>query len=126
MSQYMVDEARLREIVRLVVTIVLEEMERTGYSPARCVTIGSQEPVLAGSAPRAEGVSGSIIMSSKVLPPVPPAVPALVDWRSKTLVTEHDVKNLGRDVRIIIDKRTIVTPLAADTARDRGVVLKKE
>jgi len=125
------DEAALREIVRLVVRVVLEEME--GVSSGK-LTAPSVSKLPSPPSSGCTGGCGSATFSGLPVAdrarsaPAPSSLftPAPTDWTAKKLVSEHAIKQLGRDVTVFIGRRTIVTPLASDTARERGIVLKRE
>lgn len=131
MSGMYLDEAALREIVKLIVRVVLEEME--GVSSGK-LTASSVSELPSPPPPGRTGGCGSATFSglpvadsarsapdsSRSFTPVP------ADWTARKLVSEHDIKQLGRNVTVFIGRRTIVTPLASDTARERGIILKRE
>jgi ribose 5-phosphate isomerase B len=49
----------------------------------------------------------------------------LVDLSGKTLITEHDIRNVPMGETLRIAERALVTPLAADLARERHVTLER-
>ena len=132
MGQLMMDETLLREIVRLVVQIVIEEIERAGIANSGtggCPSCAAGEALAVATETKPAGVScsgRSSSGSSMVRYGATTGTPAPIDWRLKKLVLEHDIKSFGNGIEVIIGKRTIITPLAADTARERGVTFKKE
>ena len=49
----------------------------------------------------------------------------MTDHRGKRVITVEDVKSAGRDGTLRIDDNAVLTPLASDTARDRGVRIER-
>jgi hypothetical protein len=49
----------------------------------------------------------------------------MVDLTDKTLITEEDIRAAGIGSTLRIGVRTLVTPLAADLARERYVTLER-
>jgi ribose 5-phosphate isomerase B len=47
------------------------------------------------------------------------------DLSGKTLITEHDVRNLPAGGTLTISDRALVTPLAADLARERHITIQR-
>jgi len=50
---------------------------------------------------------------------------AMVDLTDKTLITEDDVRTVSAGSTVRINEKALVTPLAADLARDRHVTLER-
>ena len=50
---------------------------------------------------------------------------AVVDNRGKRVITEEEVKTAGRGGTLRIDDNALLTPLASDAARDRGVRIER-
>lgn len=49
----------------------------------------------------------------------------MVDERGKTVITEHEVRLAAAGDILRIDERAIITPLAEDLARERGVTIER-
>src|SRR5262245_42546734 len=49
----------------------------------------------------------------------------MIDRTDRTLITEEDVRNASVGATIRIGERTLVTPLAADLARERHIHLER-
>ncbi len=47
------------------------------------------------------------------------------DLTDRTLITEDDIRSLERGTTLRISKKALVTPLAADVARERHIVLER-
>src|SRR5262245_54922505 len=50
---------------------------------------------------------------------------AMLDLTDRTLITEEDIRHAGTGSIVRINDRTLVTPLAADLARDRHVTFER-
>jgi RpiB/LacA/LacB family sugar-phosphate isomerase len=49
----------------------------------------------------------------------------LIDERAKQVITEHELREANAGDTLRIDERAIITPLASDLARERGVVIER-
>jgi ribose 5-phosphate isomerase B len=49
----------------------------------------------------------------------------IIDERGKQVITEHELRGAGAGDTLRIDEGAIITPLAADLARERGVTIER-
>jgi ribose 5-phosphate isomerase B len=49
----------------------------------------------------------------------------MVDFTGRTLITEEDIRAVGTGSTVRINEKALVTPLAADLARERHVILER-
>jgi ribose 5-phosphate isomerase B len=50
---------------------------------------------------------------------------AMLDLTAKPLITDHDLNRIAIGETVRIDDKALVTPLAADTARERGLQIER-
>jgi ribose 5-phosphate isomerase B len=50
---------------------------------------------------------------------------SIIDERGKTVITEHEVRLASQGDTLRVDERAIITPLAEDLARERGITIEK-
>jgi ribose 5-phosphate isomerase B len=50
---------------------------------------------------------------------------SLIDERGKQVITEHEISAAAEGDTLRIDERAIITPLAADRARERGITIER-
>jgi ribose 5-phosphate isomerase B len=50
---------------------------------------------------------------------------SVIDERGKTVITEHELRAASAGDTLRVDERAIITPLAEDLARERGVVIER-
>jgi ribose 5-phosphate isomerase B len=50
---------------------------------------------------------------------------SIIDERGKRVITEHEVRSAAADDTVRIDEDALITPLAADIARERGIKIER-